>query len=164
VEIRRAARRAGIAAALVVVVWVALPVGLGGRTDYTVVSGHSMDGTLAGGDFVVTRTAAAYRVGDIVVYRVPAGTAGAGRAVVHRLVGGNGTTGWVTKGDNNPAVDPWHPIDTDVIGRVRLRVPAAGRLLLIARSPLGIALVAGIGAALSVLAVPDKTAGAKPAG
>jgi len=156
--LRRAVRWAATALVVAALAWWVLPLQFGGRTGYTIVSGHSMDGTYHSGDLVVTRRASRYRSGDIVVYQVPAGAAGAGRHVVHRIIGGSGT-GWVTKGDNNPAADPWHPTDGDIFGRARLRLPGAGRVLLFSRGPFGFALLAGILAALAVLAKPDRRPG-----
>src|SRR5262249_14270177 len=67
--------------------------------------------------------------GDVIVYRVPDGEAGAGAHVVHRIVGGNATDGFVTKGDHRKSVDPWHPKAGDVNGRVLFVVPNGGHLL-----------------------------------
>jgi hypothetical protein len=45
---------------------------------------------------------------------------------VHRLVGGDGSNGFVTRGDNRNINDSWHPRTNDVVGRVRFDVPGAG--------------------------------------
>ena len=46
-----------------------------------------------------------YKVHDIVAYKVPKPNPQAGLEVIHRLIGGNGTTGWTVKGDNRTAAD-----------------------------------------------------------
>ncbi|HEY5629848.1 MAG TPA: hypothetical protein VIR16_10085, partial [Candidatus Limnocylindrales bacterium] len=86
---------------------------------------------------------AAYGAGDLVVFRVPDGQPGAGASIVHRIVSGNGTSGFVTKGDNNPSVDPWHPRASDVIGRSWIELPGSGAWLLVLRKPLVLATILG---------------------
>jgi signal peptidase I len=141
---RSAARRRGasrhirqavpwaLAAALVAVWFVGFrPQALGGSTEYVGVSGISMTPTMHNGDVAVVEKQASYRVGDIVVYHVPPGQPDAGLTVVHRIVGGNGITGLVTKGDHNAVADPWHPKTVDVAGRVWFHVPGALRWVIV---------------------------------
>ena len=98
---------------LVIQLW---PASLGGRTTIVFVSGTSMQPTLTSEDVVVAREHAVYAVGDLVVFRVPEGEA-SGQYIIHRIVGGSETTGWVTRGDNRTAVDPWFLSDRDLVGR-----------------------------------------------
>jgi signal peptidase len=102
------------------------PQSFGGRTAYVRVDGHSMEPTFSMGDLAVVRRQSSYRIGDAVAYRIPAGEFGAGAVVIHRLVGGDGDTGYVTRGDNKTLKDVWHPRTGDVVGRVRYVVPGAG--------------------------------------
>jgi signal peptidase I len=119
--------------AAVVVVWCVgfRPQALGGRTEYVGVSGISMTPTMHNGDLAVVEKQASYRPGDIVVFHVPAGQPDARMTVIHRIVGGNGTTGFVTKGDHNLVVDPWHPRSANVVGRVWFHVPGALRWVMV---------------------------------
>ena len=128
-------------AGVLVLTW---PNTLGGQTGYVVVSGHSMEPTYYTGDLVVTRTTTSVRVGQVVVYDVPKGGLGSGMAVVHRVVGGTLSRGLTTKGDNNPSSDIWHPVARDVRGVVVVHLPSAGRVLLLLRSPLTLALAGGV--------------------
>ena len=68
-------------------------------------------------DLLILHAADRYGVGDVVGYRVPDGEFGEGHLVVHRIVAGDGGTGFVLEGDNNPAPDPWLPKTVDVVGR-----------------------------------------------
>jgi signal peptidase len=129
-------------AAVLVVAWLLWPTSLGGQTTLTIVSGHSMEPTYYTGDLVVTR-AAAPKVGDIIVYQ-PADVGGA--RVIHRIVGGNATEGWVMKGDNNSWLDPWQPKGSEVLGTARLHLPHVGAVAHFLVSPVlwvGLILIAG---------------------
>ena len=50
------------------------PTSLGGPATYIVIRGDSMDPTYATGDLVILEQADSYGPGDIVAYRVPAGS------------------------------------------------------------------------------------------
>jgi len=117
---------------------------VGSPVSYVVVSGHSMLPTLQMGDVVVLRSAGAYRKGEIVAYKVPAGGPGAGLLVIHRIVGGNARDGYVMRGDNKEFNDPWRPHPADVVGRVLFVVPKVGLAVRYVRSPLGLAALAGL--------------------
>jgi hypothetical protein len=79
-------RNAAVIAAVIVALVVLWPQSLYGRSTCVVVTGHSMDGTYADGDFLLVRSGGTYRVGDIVVYRVPVGDVMAGTQIVHRII------------------------------------------------------------------------------
>src|SRR5262245_42576463 len=87
----------GLAVAALVAAWATLaPSQLGGPVSYALVVGSSMEPKLERGDLVVTRPAADYRVGDVVLFH----DRDLGRDVLHRIVAvGDGR--FVTKGDNN---------------------------------------------------------------
>jgi signal peptidase len=114
---------------MLAIVFLLLPASLGGRIGLSIVDGSSMTPTYHSGDLVVTERFTTPARGDVIVYRVPDGEPGAGAHVVHRIVGGNATDGFVTKGDHRKSVDPWHPKADDVTGRVLVVVPGGGRLL-----------------------------------
>jgi signal peptidase len=148
----RLAHLAGRAASLLFVAALLLLVGpqsLGGPVAYVRVDGHSMDHTYATGDLIVVRRQRAYRPGDVVSYRIPRGEFGAGAQVIHRIVGGTGAGGFVTRGDNKPLVDPWHPRTGDVVGRAWIRLPGAGGPLTALQTPV---VLGGLCAALTVVA------------
>lgn len=134
-----------LAMGVVVVVWflVLRPVGLGGPAGYEIVAGKSMEPLLHTGDLVITHAQAAYGINDLIVFRVPSGQIGAGDLIVHRIIGGDATSGFDTKGDNNPSPDSWHPKAVDVVGRSWIELPGSGGLLLILRRPLVIATLLG---------------------
>ena len=111
---------------------------------YIEVSGHSMDGTYKTGDLILTRSHDTYAKGDIIVYDATA----AGQ-VIHRIIGGNGATGYTTQGDNNPDPDPWHPTDDDVVGQAWHRFEGKAWILHLPRQPW----FAGVSAGLLTLLV-----------
>src|SRR5690606_13721494 len=75
-----------------------------------------------------------YAVGDVVAFRVPDGP-GAGRLVIHRIVGGSPQTGYVMRGDNTPGPDEWRPTSEHVEGALWVRLPGAGNVVATRRSP-----------------------------
>jgi len=125
--------------------WFCLPQTLGGRAGWVLVSGTSMLPHLDTGDLVLVEHQSSYHVGEVVAYRVPKGQVGAGFVVIHRIVGGNGTTGWAMKGDNRTAPDLWNPTNHDVIGSKLLRIPDAWFVLRVFHMPILLALFAGFG-------------------
>lgn len=136
-----------VAMAVLLVVWFVLlrPVALGGPAGYQIISGHSMEPLLHTGDLVVTQSASTYAVGDLIAFHVPAGQPGAGSIVIHRIVSGDGASGFVVKGDNKPAPDSWQPKASDVIGRSWIALPGSGDVLLTLRRPIVLgALAAGV--------------------
>ena len=134
-------------------VLVLLPTGLG--LQRYVVSGGSMDtgreGGIPRGALLLERHAALseLREGDVVTFVPPPGTSGPGpRALVtHRIVA-IGPGGITTKGDAEPAADPWvlHPAG-DTLPRVVTVVPWVGYGYLVLREP--VTWVAAAGAALA---------------
>jgi signal peptidase len=136
-----AAQLAFVAALL----WFCLPQSVGGRAGWVLVSGTSMLPRLHTGDLVLVEHQSGYRVGDVIAYRVPKGEVGAGHVVIHRIIGGNGRTGWRMKGDNRSAPDLWYPTNHDVIGAKQLRIPNAWFVLRIFHMPVLLAIVAAFG-------------------
>jgi len=128
---------------LVFVIW---PASFGGRFGIVMIAGNSMEPTLAPGDAVVTWRHPV-QIGDVILYRVPEGEIGEGNAIIHRVVGGDGS-GWVTQGDNSNGPDKWKPANSDVLGMVTLRIPTGARALAVMRSWLLIAALGGLAAGL----------------
>lgn len=145
---RRVGRGASLAlVAVVMVVWAFTlrPQALGGPAVFVAVRGSSMLPTYEHGDLVVVQSAATYKVGDVVAYRVPAGEVGAGRVVIHRIVGGDATIGFTLQGDNNSAPDPWRPKEADMVGISTFRLSNAGRLVTLVQQPV---ILAGLASAI----------------
>jgi len=119
----------GLLAVLAFFIW---PSSLGGGTTTIVVNGHSMDPTYFTGDIVVARSGEP-KIGDIVIYS----TADLGEAkIIHRIVGGDGVTGWDIQGDNNDYVDPFHPANDEILGIAKLHIPSVGAWAAVLSSPL----------------------------
>jgi signal peptidase len=138
------------------------PTSLGGPADYVIVEGHSMEPTFRSDDVVVGFKQGSYHAGDVVIYRVPDGEPAGGDRVIHRIVGGSAQAGFVLQGDNKDGVDPWRPKPDDIIGKEQLHVPRAGAALVFLRTPLGIALVAGLTTLLVALAGGSARRGNQP--
>lgn len=136
---KRGARRLvrfGVLAAVLAIWTVALrPQALGGPTLYIVVRGSSMLPTYQNGDLVIAEWSPAYAAGDAIAYRVPSGDIGEGHMIVHRIVSGDETAGFVVQGDNNNAPDPWSPRRGDIAGKALLVVPGLGRLIAFIHQP-----------------------------
>jgi signal peptidase I len=133
------------AAVVGALLWFGLPQGLGGRAGWVLVSGTSMLPRLHTGDLVLVEHQSSYHVGEVIAYRVPKGQVGAGHVVIHRIIGGNGTTGWRMKGDNRTAPDLWHPTSHDVVGAEQLRIPHAWFVLRLFHMPVLLGLLAACG-------------------
>ena len=123
-------------------VWFLLlgPTAFGGPAGYIEVSGHSMDGTYKTGDLILTRDQDTYAKGDIVTFKV---YDGAGQ-VIHRIIGGNGETGYTTQGDNNPDPDPWHPTDEEIVGKSWHRFEGKAWMLHLPQRPWFAGVAAGL--------------------
>lgn len=160
-------RQLGSAALLLVIALViyAWPASFGGRSTIVFVSGTSMLPTLSTDDVVFAREQAHYAVGDLVVFRIPDDTIGAevgaarGAFVIHRIVGGSESTGWVTRGDNRNSVDPWFLSEDDIVGRAERKASIGPEALTAVRLMLT-PLVWAIVAALLVFAVALRRLGA----
>jgi signal peptidase len=135
--------------ALLGILFLTWPQTLGGRVAYVMVSGRSMEPTMHLGDVAVLRRRSTYRRGDIVAYHVPRGEVGQGAVVIHRIVGGDATRGFVTRGDHNAYDDPWHPHSTDIVGSRWVLLAGAGRWLVELRTPMPLAAFAAMLAAFT---------------
>jgi signal peptidase len=142
------------AAAVALLLW---PQTLGGRVTYVMVSGDSMLPTMHVGDVAVVMRRGGYGVGDVVAFRVPKGEVGAGAQVIHRIVGGNGRGGYVTRGDHNDYRDPWKPTDHDIVGERIATIPKAGWAFSRMQGPLPLALFAAVLVVVACSARPGRT-------
>ncbi len=123
------------------------PSTLGGPVTYVMVNGTSMEPTFHDGDMAIVRKQSSYGVGDIIAYHIEGGQA----IVIHRIVGGDGSSGFETKGDNRSGPDTWRPTHGQIVGKMWVAVPGAGRYLAWIRSPLPLAAIAGALATTLVL-------------
>jgi signal peptidase I len=115
------------------------PPQLGGRTEYAITFGVSMEPHFHRGDLVVLRTRPSYGLGDVVAYR----SHDLHRTVLHRIVGIH-RGHYTFKGDNNGFVDPESPTAADLVGTEWLRIPRVGAWLADLRSPRNAAIAAGL--------------------
>lgn len=138
---RRRPRWARAAATVLVLVALGLlwPAQLGGRLSMLVTVGRSMEPRISQGDLVFVTRGAPYRVGEVVAYH-----SGVLRQVaLHRIVGKEGGR-YTLKGDNNSWLDTAHPTDAQVIGRLWVHIPGAGKWLDWLRRPRETALLTGL--------------------
>jgi signal peptidase len=127
---------------------------LDGPVEFVVVAGHSMDPHFASGDLVIVKRASSYHIGNVIAFKVPAGPNGTGGRVIHRIVGGSASRGWITRGDNRTTNDPWRVHPADILGRQWLHVPFYRQITDVIPPQLLFASLAGIAALL--LAWPRK--------
>jgi len=118
---------------LVIFLW---PAALGGDTEFLLVQGNSMLGTIEPGSFVITKEKEKYEVDDIVSYRGADKSAFHGRTVVHRIIEQTDKGGFILRGDNNPKNDPGLVYPNQINGEVVFFTPFIGYLLTIMRNPL----------------------------
>ena len=117
--------------AAAVLSWLFLwPAVLGGSMTYVVVSGPSMEPTYHTGDLVVARERSGYETRDVVVFATENGN------VIHRIIGGDGESGYVTQGDNNPEADRWAPTDDEVLGEAVVHLPGVGNAVVLLKQVL----------------------------
>jgi signal peptidase I len=119
------------------------PQSLGGSAAYVLVSGQSMEPRYHTGDLVLVERQASYHPGQVVAYRVPKGDPMAGAQVIHRIIGGDSTHGFVVRGANRTPPDVWRPKPGDILGAKVVRLPDAIVVLRFLRAPLFLALLAG---------------------
>ena len=93
-----------------------------GVVKVTIVNGESMLPTYKSGDLIVSVKQNEYKVGDVIVYH-PQSLECNRCNVIHRIIDGDPTKGWVTQGDNNPNVDVWMPKSDEIVGSVQAVVP-----------------------------------------
>ena len=130
------------------------PTQIGGSVSYVQIYGTSMQPRFDAGDLVLVRGASDYRVGQIVAYQN--GQLG-NHVVLHRIIG-SASDRYTFKGDNNNFVDSYHPVRSQLVGRMWLHVPAVGRYLVWLR---GSRLFLLIGLGVLLVALTTMVAGGK---
>jgi signal peptidase I len=137
------------------------PASLGGKVDYVMVSGESMEPGMHTGDLVVVRDTDDYEPGDAVAFRIDEGEVGAGSIVIHRVVSDEGGEGSTMQGDNRDSIDPWKPQEADVVGERWVLVPGAGNVVARLRNPLTLGVLAGL-LSLAAIVAPSRKPSAVP--
>jgi len=91
----------------------------------------SMSPSIKPGDMVISTTPdkKAPQIGDVVVYSGKRFDGSKVASFAHRIVGGNATTGFTVKGDNNPYADTQKPVLSEIEGVVLFTIPLIGKLL-----------------------------------
>ena len=64
--------------------------------------------------------------------------------IIHRVVGGDATSGYIVRGDNKNAPDPDRPTPAAIVGRAIVVIPGLGWVLHAIRYPLVLAALAAI--------------------
>jgi len=132
------------------------PVPVGGNAAYVIVNGISMEPNFHFGDLVIVSPSSHYNVGDVVVYK---NQGLGGKNVFHRIIEFN-LDHYILKGDNNSWIDAYQPTGEEVLGKLWIHIPRAGRFMGKVRTPLGMALSAGgLGLFLAIGFFPERRKG-----
>lgn len=91
----------------------------------------SMSPTINPGDMVISTSPerVAPEIGDVVVYSGKRFDGTKVASFAHRIIAGNGQTGFTVKGDNNPSADTQRPVLSEIEGVVLVTIPFVGQLL-----------------------------------
>jgi hypothetical protein len=60
--------------------------------------------------------------------------------VIHRIIGGDAASGFLTRGDHNSVEDGFRPVQDSIDGKALVRLPGVGHLVVILRDPLPLAI------------------------
>ena len=107
------------------IIYQGLSIATGTPMPLVTVVGNSMLPNLHNGDLAFALRSDDLKVGDIVTYQKP----GEKFTIVHRIdeiVDGDGITGYIIKGDNNPGPDPVVVKKEQILGKVMFAVPLLG--------------------------------------
>ncbi len=139
--------------------WLLWPVSLGGRAQFIIVQGTSMEPMYHSGDLLYARKSVNYAPGDVAVYTIPEGDPGSGALVVHRIVSEDAAGRYRFKGDNRESLDDAQPSQSYIVAKP---VANLGQLptRLIILTPFFLSIV--FGAAVAWFLWPSKAA-KKPA-
>ena len=91
----------------------------------------SMQPTINPGDIVITApvTRIEPKIDDVAAYQARRFDGAPVGVFTHRIINGDGQSGWVLKGDNNPSPDIQKPTNSDILGVVIFVIPWLGNLL-----------------------------------
>ncbi len=127
---------------LFLVIEYALPLILGVKSPFTVVTSGSMEPTYKKGDLLIVIRAdpEKLKVGDVIVFNAPWSS----KPVVHRIVrieNRSSVLRFYTKGDNNFAQDPGYRTPRDLYGVVIFHIPYLGIVLEFTKTLVGKAII-----------------------
>jgi signal peptidase I len=91
----------------------------------------SMQPTISPGDIVITApvTRIEPKIDDVAAYQARRFDGAPVGVFTHRIIDGDGKTGWTLKGDNNPTPDIQQPKNNDILGVMIFVIPWLGNLL-----------------------------------
>jgi signal peptidase len=91
----------------------------------------SMQPTINPGDIVITApiTRVEPKIDDVAAYQARRFDGAPVGVFTHRIIDGDGASGWILKGDNNPSPDIQQPKNKDILGVVIFVIPWLGNLL-----------------------------------
>jgi signal peptidase I len=91
----------------------------------------SMQPTINPGDIVLTAPVDRVepKLDDVAAYQARRFDGAPVGVFTHRIMGGDGQSGWILKGDNNPSPDVQKPTNSDILGVVIFVIPWLGNLL-----------------------------------
>jgi signal peptidase I len=91
----------------------------------------SMQPTINPGDIVITAPVSRVepKIDDVAAYQARRFDGAPVGVFTHRIINGDGQSGWVLKGDNNPSPDIQKPTNSDILGVVIFVIPWLGNLL-----------------------------------
>lgn len=127
------------------------PTGVGGNSDYVIITGNSMTPEFKSGDLVIVQRLDGYQPGDIVAYQDHL----LNKVIFHRILTINGNH-FILKGDHNTWTDSSKPTQEDILGKFWIRIPAAGEAAIFIRNPILLSILAGIITALIILSLTRK--------
>lgn len=104
---------------------------LSGVVKSQIVLTASMSPTINPGDIVISTSPERIKpeVGDVVVYSGKRFDGTKVASFAHRIIAGDGQSGFVMKGDNNPNPDTQKPVLSEIEGVVLFTIPFVGQLL-----------------------------------
>jgi signal peptidase I len=154
--VKRIRLRSGLTTlALVIVAGVAwfyfAPTKIGGSSRYVVTNGVSMEPRFHTGDLAIVRPVSNYRVGEIVAYWSTL----LHTVVLHRIIAKDGNT-YEFKGDNNHFIDPVRPTRSELLGKLWLHVPRAGRVLEMLHTKVAAGLLCAVVGLLTLFGVKEN--------
>jgi signal peptidase I len=127
-----------------VALYFSVPQRFGGKTEYSIVNGKSMEPTFHTGDLIIARPADRYNVGDVVVYRIPDEKYPSAFRIVHRLSVQLPNGNFLAQGDNNEGSDAWEITKANIVGKQALMIPKGGVVMSRLLSPLFIGTYIGL--------------------
>lgn len=91
----------------------------------------SMQPSINPGDIVLTApvTRIEPKIDDVAAYQARRFDGAPIGVFTHRIIDGDGQSGWILKGDNNPSPDIQKPTNSDILGVVIFVIPWIGNLL-----------------------------------